>query len=195
MLCCATPGTHPYYPELCERHQPEAPAGIGLPPYAMSGGSDHPASTGGVSPGCHAPATWTREGLPDAVLETLQPGPITVSPTPTHAVLPTDSAERNRIPLCSGCLDYFPLALAAVAQLSLIANEQHNPGEPMHWARGKSTEHRDKILKHLVDSGTMDIDGTRHSTKLAWRALANLQEELEAAGGLPGRASKFPTKE
>lgn len=108
-------------------------------------------------------------------------------------VLPTDAETRNQIPMASGCLDYFPLALAAVAHCSLRANEQHNPRQPMHWARGKSTEHRDKIMKHLTDSGTFDIDGIRHSTKLAWRALALLQQELEAAGGTPGRGSRFPT--
>lgn len=109
------------------------------------------------------------------------------------AVLPTDPAERNEIPMCTGFIDYFPLACAEVAKLSKAANDQHNPGEDMHWARGKSTEHRDKILKHLVDSGTKDSDGQRHSAKVAWRAMALLQEELEAEGGRPGRASRFPT--
>jgi hypothetical protein len=108
-------------------------------------------------------------------------------------VLPTTAAEREEIPLAEGCLDYFPLALAEVARCSKIANEQHNPGQPMHWARGKSTKHRDKIMKHLVDTGTMDTDNIRHSTKVAWRALALLQAELEEAGGTPGRASVFPT--
>jgi hypothetical protein len=108
-------------------------------------------------------------------------------------VLPTDVKSRNDLPLCTGLLDYFPLACAEVAKLSKVANEQHNPGEPMHWARGKSTEHADKILKHLVDRGLLDTDGMRHSAKIAWRALALLQQELEDAGGQPGRGSKFPT--
>lgn len=34
-------------------------------------------------------------------------------------------------------------------------------------------------MRHLVDAGTLDTDGIRHSTKVAWRALANLQKELE----------------
>lgn len=107
-------------------------------------------------------------------------------------VLPTDAKIREQLPIASGFLDYFPLAVAAVAHCSLLANEQHNPGQPMHWARGKSTAHRDKIAKHLIDAGTFDTDGIRHSTKLAWRALANLQEELERDGGAPGRGSQFP---
>jgi hypothetical protein len=102
-------------------------------------------------------------------------------------VLPTDAAARNAIPLADGLLYYFPNGLAAVSALSKVANEQHNPGEPMHWARNKSHDHANKILKHLVDAGGIDIDGQRHSAKVAWRALALLEDELIAAGAVPGR--------
>lgn len=102
-------------------------------------------------------------------------------------VLPTDAAARNAIPMCTGVLDYFALALAEIAKLSKVANEQHNPGQPMHWAVGKSTDHADKILKHLTDRGLLDTDGMRHSAKVAWRALAMLTEELVAAGGKHAR--------
>lgn len=95
--------------------------------------------------------------------------------------LPTTAPERKAIPLCRGVLDYFPGALAAVAELSRIGNEQHNPGQPMHWARNKSTDHADCLLRHLVDRGKLDTDGVRHATKVAWRALALLQTELEEA--------------
>lgn len=112
------------------------------------------------------------------------------------AVLPTDSAERKATPMARGLLDYFPAALAEVSRLSLAANEKHNPGEPMHWSRGKSNDHADTIIRHLVDRGTVDPDdGFLHSVKVAWRALALLQEELEAAGAAPGRASRFPEPE
>jgi hypothetical protein len=105
--------------------------------------------------------------------------------------LPTEAKERKAIPLASGLLDYFPDALAAVAELSRIGNEQHNPGEPMHWARGKSGDEADALLRHLMDRGTVDVDGVRHSTKVAWRALANLQKELEREEGCPlSRGSK-----
>jgi hypothetical protein len=36
-----------------------------------------------------------------------------------------------------------------------------------------------------MEVGTEDDDGIRHSTKTAWRALANLQKELEIAGEAP----------
>jgi len=97
--------------------------------------------------------------------------------------LPTDAAERKQMPVCSGLLDYFPMACAAVAELSLIGNQQHNPGEPLNWARGKSTDQADTIVRHLMERGTLDTDSIRHSTKVAWRALAMLQEELEALEG------------
>lgn len=106
-------------------------------------------------------------------------------------VLPTDSAARKDLPLATGCLDYFPAALAAVAELSKKGNDKHNPGQPLHHARGKSMDHADCVVRHLVDRGTLDPeDGVRHSVKVAWRALALLQEELEAAGAPKARGAK-----
>lgn len=98
-------------------------------------------------------------------------------------MLPTEAAARKAVPLYSGLIRYFPDALAAIAELSRIGNDQHNPGEPLHWAREKSTDEHDALCRHLWEAGTVDTDGVRHSTKLAWRALAALQKEIEAAGG------------
>lgn len=110
----------------------------------------------------------------------------------TDNVLPTDSKTRKQIPMCTGVLDYFPAALAEVAKVSYTGNEKHNPGEPLHHARGKSSDHADCILRHLVDRGTVDPDdGQRHSAKLAWRVLALLQEELEAEGAPVARGAKI----
>lgn len=89
------------------------------------------------------------------------------------------SAERKNYPLCEGCLDYFPDALAAVANISKKGNDKHNPGQPLHHARGKSNDHADCIMRHLMERGGVDPEGNRHSAQLAWRALALLQEELE----------------
>lgn len=83
--------------------------------------------------------------------------------------------------MARGVLDYFPRAIMAVAHVSFVGNEQHNPGQPMHWARDKSTDHADCILRHLAERGTIDDDGLRHAAKVAWRALALLETELEAA--------------
>jgi len=90
----------------------------------------------------------------------------------------TDSAARKRIPIASGVLDYFPRALAAVAEVSLVGNDKHNPGQPLHWAKHKSTDQADCIARHLIERGGMDENGVRHSAQLAWRALALLEEEI-----------------
>jgi Domain of unknown function (DUF5664) len=99
--------------------------------------------------------------------------------------LPVDATERKSIPLWSGLMQYFPDALIAVAKLSYIGNAQHNPGQPLHWAREKSTDQEDTLLRHLMERGSLDSDGVPHSAKVAWRALAMLQLELEAAALAP----------
>jgi hypothetical protein len=98
--------------------------------------------------------------------------------------LPSDSAARKEVPMCSGLLDYFPDALAEVARVSFLGSEKHNPGEPTHWARGKSMDHADCIVRHLTERGSRDPAGVRHSAQMAWRALALLQQELEDELGL-----------
>ena len=91
--------------------------------------------------------------------------------------------SRDDYPLFTGLLAYFPNALSEVARCSKVGNDQHNPGEPLHWARHKSTAHADKILRHLRDSlfEPMDNDGVLHVVKVAWRALALAEEALEAS--------------
>lgn len=96
--------------------------------------------------------------------------------------LPTDYKARKGTPICTGVLDYFPDALAAVSRLSLKANEKHNPGEPLHWSRGKSADHADCLVRHLLERGKVDADMQEsHTVHVAWRALALLQEEIERA--------------
>jgi hypothetical protein len=94
-------------------------------------------------------------------------------------VLPSDAPERKAVPIATGVLDYFPDALACIARVSKAGNDQHNPGEPLHWARGKSQDHPDCLIRHFLDRGKNDTDGLPHSAKVAWRALAILQLELE----------------
>lgn len=108
-----------------------------------------------------------------------------------QAVLPSSTDDRKAHPIVSGVLDYFPLAIAEVARISHRATQQHHPDKPMHWDRSKSTDHADCIGRHLIDRGTRDVDGERHTGKLAWRSLAMLQTELEEETGAPrSRASR-----
>lgn len=109
--------------------------------------------------------------------------------------LPSDAQERKAIPLASGVWDYFPAALIEVAKVSYQGNIQHNGiGAPLHWARGKSTDQADTLLRHFLERGAVDIDGIRHSAKLAWRALALLQLELEAEGAPLAPGARLPKK-
>ena len=102
----------------------------------------------------------------------------------TQQILKTlDAKSRKTYPVGTGCLDYFPDALAEVAHVSYIGNQQHNPGQSLHWDRTKSTDEADALIRHFLQRGTIDSDGIRHSAKVAWRALALLQKELEASRG------------
>lgn len=100
------------------------------------------------------------------------------------SLLNTDSATRKTFPMARGLLDYFPDALAEVSRVSYLGNQKHNPGEELHHARGKSMDHADCIIRHLVNRGGFDGE-VRESAALAWRALALLQEELEKELNLP----------
>lgn len=94
--------------------------------------------------------------------------------------LPSGAKERKDTPVYSGVLKYFPRAIAYIAHVSKVGNDQHNPGEPLHWAKDKSTDHLDSCVRHLMDAGKTDKDGVLHSGKATWRALANLETELES---------------
>jgi hypothetical protein len=100
--------------------------------------------------------------------------------------LTTDAKERKDTPIATGVLDYFPDALAEVARCSKAGNDQHNPGQPLHWAKEKSTDEADALIRHFLERGTRDVDGIRHSAKVAWRALALLQRELDAENDSKG---------
>jgi len=109
------------------------------------------------------------------------PRKLGIGGAPTRATtLPTGAAERKQYPVASGVLDYFPDAIVAISNLSQRGNDQHNPGQPLHWAREKSGDESDTMLRHFLQRGTMDTDGVRHTVKMAWRALAILQKEIEA---------------
>jgi hypothetical protein len=83
---------------------------------------------------------------------------------------------------------YWPNALKALAGLNRQGNIQHyGNADRIRWKWKVSPNHIGKLLNHLMDAGTIDSDGIRHSTKVAWRALANLENELIKAGAVPGR--------
>lgn len=101
--------------------------------------------------------------------------------------LPTNDRMRKQIRAFMGFLVYFPDATALVALLSKQANDQHNPGQPMHWAKEKSTEELDSLVNHLIDIASkgelsQDDDGMLDAIKVAWRGMANLQRLVDKYG-------------
>jgi hypothetical protein len=120
--------------------------------------------------------------------------------------IPQGDQERKDAPMYRGLLGYFPAALFEVAAHSLESDRKHNPGNAQgpNWARGKSADHADCIIRHLIDAGAAPARrddpaaatvGERkyHLTAIAWRALALLQEHCEGEGATPGVSSVFPS--
>lgn len=133
---------------------------------------------------------WDEE-CPDERLDTMSCQPCGCDPEANHmCIIHAEEAmkdtlpalthkERKDRPVVRGVLDYFPDAILEIAHVSWVGNEQHNPGQPLHWAREKSTDEADCIVRHLIQRGSLDSDGLRHTAKVAWRALALLQRELD----------------
>jgi hypothetical protein len=86
-------------------------------------------------------------------------------------VLPVNAEKRKAIPIYTGVINYFPDAIARIAKLSLEGGIQHGQtAATLHWDRSKSTDHLDSLMRHMVDGDWAEV---------AWRALANLQVEIE----------------
>ena len=99
-----------------------------------------------------------------------------------------NSQQRKDMPVFSGVLSYFPDAILYLSEISKAGNDKHNPGQPLHWDRSKSTDEPDAMVRHTIDRAKgiiFDTDGFRHSGRIAWRAMAFLQKELEDANKLP----------
>jgi hypothetical protein len=96
--------------------------------------------------------------------------------------LPTDNAARKALPLWDYMFGYFPDAFLAEVEVAVAGNDQHNKGEPLHWAREKSTDQLNTALRHQMDYAKgvkKDIDGTWHLAKAIWRLKARLQLDIE----------------
>tara|TARA_R110000764_G_scaffold225491_2_gene315000 strand:- start:879 stop:1217 length:339 start_codon:yes stop_codon:yes gene_type:complete len=76
---------------------------------------------------------------------------------------------RKQYPVGAFIRDYFPNALLVLANHSMLSNEQHNPGEPMRWAKEKSVGEGDQIIRHFMEGDNVSM---------AWRALELLEREL-----------------
>lgn len=116
--------------------------------------------------------------------------------------LPTDSATRKDYPILSGFLNYFPAAIAGAANISKLGNDKHNPEQPLHHARGKSMDHSDCVVRHLMDTENLvaaynlenstvkESDILLEANQLVWRALAYSQQLHENFGAPLAPAAK-----
>lgn len=96
--------------------------------------------------------------------------------------LPTDDKERKALPIFTYMFEYFPDAYLAEVGVAVAGNLQHNPGEPLHWAREKSRDQMNTAWRHQWDHArgvTKDTDGQYHLAKAIWRLKAELQLTIE----------------
>jgi hypothetical protein len=110
--------------------------------------------------------------------------------------LPKDRDARNALPVWDGCLAYFPDVWAEVAKVSVLGNKQHNLGKTLHWDTTVSTDHANKVIRHMLDDASgevFDTDGAMHLAKALWRIAAALQLRCWARDGKDKHGVAIPT--
>lgn len=109
-------------------------------------------------------------------------------------ILPNESKVREEYPLFDALFGYFPAALCEVARWSKVGGAKWND-DKLRWVREKSTDHENKILRHLLDADKEVDDGFIEAVALAWRSLALCQELLEKRGWAEGANAKKEVNE
>lgn len=110
-----------------------------------------------------------------------------------HREITGDPMQAPGAPGLACMLCTYADAFAAVAQVSWHGNNKHNPGQPLHHAREKSTDHADCIVRHAVDNmrDPGGYDGEfMHAAALVWRCLILTQIALEASGTPKARGAR-----
>ena len=125
---------------------------------------------------------WDSNARPLAQKEV---APAVAKAAPFVPLAHADSKQRKMMPVISGVIDYFPDAIAAVAYVSYLGNQKHNPGQDLHWARGKSDDHIDCLGRHLLSRDGVDQDGIMEFAEMVWRGMAALQLHIEKKFNLP----------
>jgi hypothetical protein len=114
--------------------------------------------------------------------------------------LGTDAKARKALPIMR-VLGYFTAALAGLTRHAVRGNAAHNPGESLHWARGKSMDHGECVIRHSFDladimawlernpehpdrAAVIEMASHEHDARV-WRALADSQEFYEKYLGAP----------
>lgn len=97
-----------------------------------------------------------------------------------------DSDTRKRMPVATGVMAYFPLALLIVSMVSRAGAEKHCGGR-LGWAKHLSTDEPDAEVRHMLDFYlglcepiVPELGRLGPLATKAWRALAHLEREAEA---------------
>lgn len=101
---------------------------------------------------------------------------------------PGAKLDEGKPPLLRGCLGYFPLALAAVAEVSAHGAEKYA------WRGWESVpdgvaRYGDALARHLCAAGPDPGSGLDHAAHAAWNALARLELMLREDRCRPGSAA------
>jgi hypothetical protein len=99
-----------------------------------------------------------------------------------------DKTRKGEWPVWDYMFKYFPLAWLEEVRVAVLGNKQHNPGQPLHWAREKSTDQLNTAFRHQFDYAEAkargvvvprDRDGKAQLAQAIWRLKAQLQLDLE----------------
>jgi len=99
-----------------------------------------------------------------------------------------DKIRKGDWPIWDYMFGYFPKAWLEEVRVAVTGNKQHNPGEKLHWARGKSMDQLNTAFRHLFDYAKAKSEGAivprdaRGMAVLAqsiWRLKAQLELDLE----------------
>jgi len=99
-----------------------------------------------------------------------------------------DKIRKSDWPIWDYMFGYFPKAWLEEVRVAVTGNKQHNPGQKLHWARGKSTDQLNTAFRHLFDYAKQKADGKivpRDAKGMAvlaqsiWRLKAQLELDLE----------------
>lgn len=114
--------------------------------------------------------------------------PTTIHDAGPGSGFPTDYKERKEWECWTYLMEYMPDAFLEEVRVAIAGNQQHNPGQHLHWARGKSADQMNTAFRHMWEHtmaarwgrGSMvDVDKCYHLAKAIWRLRAELQLTLE----------------
>lgn len=101
---------------------------------------------------------------------------------------PGAKMDNGKVAILRGALQYFPLALTAVAEVSMVGAKKYSW---KGWEKVSDGVNRygDALVRHLLAENAEEFDrdtNCRHAAQVAWNALARLELILrEAQKSLP----------